>query len=43
MINPNAVMKEYRMKINAKKTKVTCISREGNSKVHLDDQEVNGM
>ena len=29
----NAVMKEYGRKINVKKTKVTCISRKGNSKV----------
>ena len=38
----NAVMKEYGMKISVKKTKVTCVSRKGKSKVCLliDDQQV---
>ena len=38
----NAVMKEYGMKINVRKTKVMCISWKIKSKVHLmiDDQQV---
>jgi len=38
----NAVMKEYGMKINVKKTKVMCTSEKSKSKVHIltDDQQV---
>ena len=38
----NAVMKQYGMKMNVKKTKVMCICRKGKSKVHLliDEQQV---
>ena len=38
----NTVMKQYGMKINVKKTKVMCISRQGKSKVLqlIDDQQV---
>ena len=38
----NAITEEYGVKINVKKTKVTCISRKDKSKVRLliDDQQV---
>jgi len=42
MNNINRVTQEYGMKINAKKTKVKCISRKGGEKkkIYIDAQEV---
>jgi len=42
MDNINEASKEYNMKINTKKTKIICISRQGNHRVRIsiDGQQV---